>query len=335
MRLINISSLKIGEKLGSPIRMQDGRILLPANAVVTESYITRLTGFGIMSVYVEDEIFEEVQIRPCLSDETKTMALNAVASLYEQISKKKTLNESAIKKASKEMVSDVKSALREPISLFNMYCVNDSRCLHAVNVASIVAALAIESGLNFAMIEEYTQAALCHDIMLENMNDDKDIKHADAGYAYLKESRAFSVRSYMSVMMHHEKYDGTGGPKKMAGKDIAEGARMIAIADMYDNLVYGYAGYKPLVLHHAVEYLNSQAGKVLDPDLLNLFNSSVAIYPTGATVVLNNGFRAVVVAQNPKMPTRPKVRLCSANREECLQFNLLTQNTLFIEKIEL
>lgn len=334
MRLMNINSLKPGAKLSTTLRMQDGRVLLPADATITENYIRRLKSLGILSVYISDDLFDEVQIRPCISDETKTMALNAVMAIYKQISAKKEIDEITIRRAGKEIVKEIKSSIKEPIGLFNMYAVSDSRCLHAVNVACIVTALALEHGCSLLTVEDYTTAALLHDIMLDSMEEDTGFKHAEEACEYLRKTKVFSARTYMSIASHHEQHDGMGGPHRLKGDKINAGAKMIAIADKYDNLVYGY-NCKPLSLHQAVEYLNMESGKSLDPQFLQYFNNSIAIYPTGATVCLNNGYKAVVVGQNEKMPTRPKVRLAMPNMEDCLLFNLITQRTVFIESIDL
>lgn len=316
------------------IRMQDGRILLPAGATITDIYVRRLKGFGITSVYIVDELFDEIEVRPCISDETKTKALNTVSLMYKQVASGKGFDDMALKNISKEITYEIKSSLTEPINLFNMYAIDDPRCLHAVNVACIVAAIALERKCNYIDTEAYTAAALLHDIMLEAMTGDHDISHAGEAGEMLKKTHSFSGRVYMGVAMHHEKYDGAGGPRKLANEAINEGARMIAIADTYDNLIYGHA-CKRMGLNYAVEYLNAQAGKSLDPQLVRLFNNVVAIYPTGSTVILNNGYKAVVIGQNKEMPARPKVRLAMHKREECLQFNLLTQKTMFISKVDL
>ena len=299
------------------------------------TYVKRLLGFGINSVYIEDEIFDDVQTRSCLTDETKTAAMQAVAEAYKNLANSKDLDESQTRHAAKNIASEVHMAMTEPINFFNLYAVNDPRCLHAVNVASIVAALALKYDCNLPAVGEYVTAALLHDIMLEKMDyESNNFEYAVIAAERLKEMRTFPVRTYMSVAMHHEKFDGTGGLRHLSGDKISEGARMIAVADLYDSIVYGY-GRPRQNLHLTVEYLNSEANKALDPLFLCYFNQTVAVYPTGATVILNNGLRAVVVNQNEHMPTRPTVRLLMPERTDCLRFNLVTQRTMFIEKLEL
>ncbi len=334
MKLIPIRTLKVGETLSTAIRMQDGRILLPAKALITENYLKRLGDFGIHSVYVEDSNFDDIIVTPTIDADTKALALNTVATVYASIKKGVAFKEDAVKTAGAKISDAVRQTLGSPISLFDTFAIEDERCNHAVNVATIAAAMAAEYGFNAEKMQDCVIGALLHDIMVDNMNNDDDFAHTQKAYEYLKLSRGVSARSYIGVLMHHENMDGTGGPKKLQGEAISEYAKIIAVADNYDKLVNGY-GCKKMFPHQAVEYLQAMANKQLDPEFLKIFVNSVAIYPTGATVNLNNGYKAVVVNQNFKVPTRPKVRLCMKKREECVEFNLLTERTLFIESVEL
>jgi len=104
---------------------------------------------------------------------------------------------------------------------------------------------------------------------------------------------------------------------------------------MYDNAANGYCAYSRMKPHQALEFLNTKSGETLDPDVVSIFNSTVAIYPTGATVLLNSGHHAVVTRQNKDMPSRPVVRLLMPNRADCLEFDLQTSRTLFIDAVDL
>ncbi|GHV42159.1 c-di-GMP phosphodiesterase [Clostridia bacterium] len=340
MRLISLKSLKIGERLGTGIRSQDGHILLAARATVTEGHINRLGSFGISTVYVEDELFDEVELRTAITDETKTKALKAVGDVLSQINTGKSLyiNTDGVKQAAGEIAADVRKSLNyEPIGLFNTYAVTDARALHAVNVSCITSALALACGCTIPAIAEYAQAALLHDMSLGSLEFDRtdNFEHAVTAMELLKKGQKINPRTYTSVAMHHENFDGTGKPKGVKGDSIQEGARIISVADMYDNVVNGYAGYQKLSYNYAVEYINSRSGIELDPKMVAHFNKNVAIYPTGATVLLNNGFKAVVVGQNENFPARPRVRLIMPNKEDCLMFNMMTHSTLFIESVDL
>lgn len=70
---------------------------------------------------------------------------------------------------------------------------------------------------------------------------------------------------------HHEKWDGSGYPRKLAGDDIPISARLMALADVYDALVSRRV-YKPPMSHEeAKEIIVEGAGKHFDADVVQAF----------------------------------------------------------------
>jgi HD-GYP domain-containing protein (c-di-GMP phosphodiesterase class II) len=75
------------------------------------------------------------------------------------------------------------------------------------------------------------------------------------------------------VYGHHEKLDGSGYPRRLAGTQIPVQARMMTICDIYDALVAQDRPYKKAVpTPIALEILHAEAGEgKLDKDLLDVF----------------------------------------------------------------
>ena len=70
---------------------------------------------------------------------------------------------------------------------------------------------------------------------------------------------------------HHERWDGTGYPKGLAGEEIPLSARIAAIVDVYDALSSKRV-YKPRIPHEeCVTIIRGQAGMHFDPDLVNVW----------------------------------------------------------------
>ena len=70
---------------------------------------------------------------------------------------------------------------------------------------------------------------------------------------------------------HHERWDGTGYPEKLAGDAIPIAARLMAIADVYDALISRRV-YKPPYSHDkAVEMIREERGRHFDPDVVDAF----------------------------------------------------------------
>jgi len=70
---------------------------------------------------------------------------------------------------------------------------------------------------------------------------------------------------------HHEKWDGTGYPDRLAGDAIPASARLMALADVFDALITARP-YKRAMQHtQARDIIASESGKHFDPDVVNAF----------------------------------------------------------------
>ena len=72
---------------------------------------------------------------------------------------------------------------------------------------------------------------------------------------------------------HHEKWDGSGYPNGLGGKDIPLEGRLMAIADVYDALVSARPYKDPFSPEKAAEIIRSSSGTHFDPKLVDAFNS--------------------------------------------------------------
>ncbi|MGE0450605.1 MAG: HD domain-containing phosphohydrolase [Vicinamibacterales bacterium] len=73
------------------------------------------------------------------------------------------------------------------------------------------------------------------------------------------------------VLSHHEHWDGSGYPQGLAGDAIPLGARIISIVDYFDELASEQPHRGTLTQEAAVTQLRREAGRALDPELVELF----------------------------------------------------------------
>ena len=155
---------------------------------------------------------------------------------------------------------------------------------HSIRVAEIAAEIGKELGLSVVKTDLLYQAGLVHDIgkigipdsilKKEGKLDDDEYrmirKHPEIGEIILQEIGQF--KPFISgVKYHHEKYDGTGYPDRLAGKNIPLYGRIIAVADAYDAMtsVRTYNSRKKPV--SAVVEIDRYSGTQFDPDILKAF----------------------------------------------------------------
>lgn len=70
---------------------------------------------------------------------------------------------------------------------------------------------------------------------------------------------------------HHEKWDGSGYPRGLAGDAIPVSARLMALADVYDALICRKVYREPMPHTQAVEVITQVRGKHFDPDVVDAF----------------------------------------------------------------
>lgn len=70
---------------------------------------------------------------------------------------------------------------------------------------------------------------------------------------------------------HHEKWDGTGYPQGLKGKEIPLAARIFSIIDAWDALLSDRPYRNAWTLERVVDYLRGQSGIQFDPEIINLF----------------------------------------------------------------
>jgi len=79
------------------------------------------------------------------------------------------------------------------------------------------------------------------------------------------------------VRGHHERWDGHGYPDRLAGTDIPLPARILAVADVFDALTTARSYRHPFSKQEAQRILRHQAGRALDPELVDAFEEVVAL----------------------------------------------------------
>ena len=118
-----------------------------------------------------------------------------------------------------------------------------------------------------ALTEEENEIYKNHTIAGKNILE-KTI-NAVKGESYLKEAR--NMAAY-----HHERWDGTGYPEGLHGQVIPLSARVMAVADAFDELSSEKAEDQSSPLNKALKALSDGAGTQFDPKCVEVFIDSVA-----------------------------------------------------------
>lgn len=74
----------------------------------------------------------------------------------------------------------------------------------------------------------------------------------------------------MIVRQHHERWDGNGYPDGIAGEQIHLGARILAVADVYDALYSDRPYRKGWPQTKVIDFLKEESGRMFDPEIVNV-----------------------------------------------------------------
>jgi len=97
-------------------------------------------------------------------------------------------------------------------------------------------------------------------------------KHVTIGQEILANTHREILKiAEIIVSEHHEKYDGTGYPKGLSGKDIHIYGRITAVADVFDALSHKRVYKDAWEFDKILEYFQKERGKHFDPELIDIF----------------------------------------------------------------
>ncbi|MDP3790949.1 MAG: diguanylate cyclase [Candidatus Omnitrophota bacterium] len=75
------------------------------------------------------------------------------------------------------------------------------------------------------------------------------------------------------ILHHHERWDGRGYPDGLKGEDIPLGARIVAIADVYQALISNRPYRRAFHKKEAIKIIEESSGKQFDPKIVDIFLS--------------------------------------------------------------
>jgi putative nucleotidyltransferase with HDIG domain len=122
----------------------------------------------------------------------------------------------------------------------------------------------------------------------------------------------FLTEALDGIMHHHERMDGKGYPMGLAGDEIPEFARVIAVADAFDSMTSNRSYRGARSIEEAVAELRKCSGMQFDPVLVDAFIAALSqehweaeTESQSPPAALPDGFPAQVAAQDHDDPTAP------------------------------
>ena len=200
---------------------------------------------------------------------------------------------------------------------------DEGHAAHSLSVMTLTLLLGKQARLPAEALRSLGIGALLHDIgkstispsILHNTQRNKHEEalyrtHCRAGQQSALRAGNLSAPMLDAIMHHHERIDGSGFPDGLSGDAIHLAARIVAIANRFDNLANPFDSRLALSPSEVLSKMWTREQKLFDPLLLQLFVRAMGVYPPGSIVQLQDGrIGAVVSSASTENPLSPQVMI--------------------------
>ncbi|WP_252215447.1 MULTISPECIES: HD-GYP domain-containing protein [unclassified Clostridium] len=331
LMLLKIGDLKTGMVIGEDIQ-ENNNILLSKNVVISDKILNKLqTSYNIEKVWVygEDSLEKAENSKKNSEEEFKKVEikLNEICKdLHGVLDNTADLQKDCLKEIRK-LISELQNVITTPnVVIDNLLFYGsekDSIYRHSLNVASISCLIGEWIGFEENRIKLLIYSALLHDIGKCKIDDtiinkrgklnSKDLKkikeHPVLGYKIIKKINFLDKSVSQSVLLHHEREDGSGYPLGVKGNKIPDFAKVIAIADVFEAINSNRCYRNKKSPFESIQIIREESFGKLDYNYCNIFLNHIVNYYIGREVKLNNNKVAKIVQMNINELDRPFIFL--------------------------
>lgn len=206
------------------------------------------------------------------------------------------------------------------IHLMNEKLADETAYFHVLNVMVLSLLLGRELRLPPELLKVLGEGALFHDLgklrvpdtVLRNPHRNRHEEefyrlHTVYGAEMAREMGVMTAPVREIIELHHETADGKGFPRGLAGDKIPLLARIVGIANRYDNLCNPLLRADSITPAEALARMFREEASMWDVRMLQQFVRMLGVYPPGSLVQLSNGNVGLVVSVNHADLLRPSV----------------------------
>ncbi len=339
-KTISINEILPGMKAFGDVYNELGFLIFNSGFVLKRSSITKLALYGVKSIIVEipdDMDYDSIDIKHIHKESEYNKKVksnpnfNNFVKVYEKNQQEVTNSINAVSngeiRATNNFISitdDVYKTFKTNSELFSFLeniPIDDVTYTHSLNVSIIAKAFGKWLNLESKMINDLGIAGLLHDIgktQIPKSILDKPGKLTPEEYEEIKKHPIYSYQLaskqnlndniLKGILMHHERYDGSGYPEGIKGEQINLFARILAIADVFEAMTATRAYRSKICPFKVFSILESESYINFDPSIIHKILDNMACSYLGATVKLNTGQDAKIIFIN-KNVSRPIVEI--------------------------
>lgn len=331
MKLVNIEKVQPGMVLAKTILNSDFIVVLAENTVLTEAHITRLEFLDVNEIYIKDDYAFSANLVgvQALLNRSNAFAgkykevLNKVEDVFININKDGHVPQEKIKNIISTSVLPMVQESGAMDYLYQLKNLNSSVYNHSLRVSILSGVLAKWCDMEQDKVNEIILAGMMHDVgkmqlpkellekNVENLEEEEMqqyMQHTVKGYDLLSNDDVSDAIKW-AALQHHERNDGSGYPFNSKGGEIKDAAKIVAIADMYDNITRERPGFIKRTPFDALEMIIKEMFDHLEPRFCIPFIEHVQQSFLGSKVVLSNNSEGTIAFYPSDYAARPLVKL--------------------------
>ncbi len=234
----------------------------------------------------------------------------------------KGLNLSHTKKVTKKVVDSVIKNPNTMVWLSRLREKGDYTYNHSLRSSVLATVFGRHLGLNEKDLVSLASGVLLADIgktkikrkllnKTEPLNNSEKImlrSHVEIGVEMLANQKV-DHSTLVIVETHHERYNGTGYPYGLVGREIPFFGQIAGLVDLFDAITTKKPYGKHITSAQAMDWLYTQKDKLFSGQLIEDFVQAIGLYPAGTLVELTDSSIGLVVSHNPQKRLRPEVFL--------------------------
>ncbi len=323
MRVVNLQDTLEGSYLALPIHGDGGKLMLGTGTRLTKRLIRVLNSRGYTKVAIRDPLTGDVEPDDAISLETRIQTEKALDKAVDKLLAGQTPDLRPIFDAVDAIIADLWSNSRKSSGIFSIRSYDQNTYTHSINVCILSVSMGECLRWPLQRLRELGASALLHDVgkilmPLDLLNKPGALTneeygliktHCEKGWELLSECFDSGGCMARSAMEHHERLNGSGYPKQLAGNDISDIGKITAVADVYDAMTTDRPHRKAIFPEAVYAHMTQARDVLFDSAMVNSLFSRVALYPTGTILSLWGGYIAIVTAQDPRSNFRPFARI--------------------------
>ena len=336
MATVTVSMLKSGERIIEDVHTPLGSLLFEKGRELTSRDIEILRAFMIRTVEIDAKQGEILSQTNAESDHGPAFVENAYIAffreyelMYQLMKRVFTLARTGGTLPILELRTRIENMIKyiaqyHPLTFVPRNTNADYFHLHdSIMVGLTSFLLARWSGLPAKDWIPVFLAGLFHDIGYSRIDEailkkpsrltDREFeelkKHTVIGYYILKDAAGLNEGVKLSVLQHHERYDGSGYPLGIQADKIHVYAKIVAVSDMFHAMTTNRKYRKASSPYLVLEELFKEAFGKLDPELVHTFMMKLTQFHHGTVVKLSDNSIGEIVFTDQNNPTRPMVNV--------------------------